>query len=279
MNLWARIRSTVRGAQSAIASEPKQLAPLQPMVEDALAILAKNPSEGALNELEYLLTKIQEFVVRWRPSPQPTPGIFYVQPGWARSTDEQAGEALSILKQLREDGHRGTPSQDIATTMKVFVSHSSIDAPAAQALVEFIRAGLNIGAKEIRCTSVAGYKLSAGADSNEQLRAEVFECEAFIALLSPSSMVSTYVMFELGARWGARRYLAPVMIGGTTGVDLRAPLSAIHAVSGSLEADLHQLLADLAERLGLQLENPSAYLRALQTFAKLASVPRHKSGA
>lgn len=270
VNLWARIRSAVRSAQAAIASEPKHLAPLQPMVEDVLTILSKDPSESALTELEYLLSKIQEFVAKWRPSPRPTPGMVYMQPGWARSTDEKAGEALSMLKQLQERGLTDVERQDISTTMKIFVSHSSIDTSAAEALVGCIRSALNIGAKEIRCTSVHGYKLSAGADSNEQLRAEVFECEVFIALLSPSSMQSTYVMFELGARWGAKRYMAPVMIRGTTGSDLKAPLSAIHSVSGSSEADLHELMADLGKRLRLQLEQPAAYLKALRTFSELA---------
>jgi hypothetical protein len=225
-----------------------------------------------LSELEYLLAKIQEFVARWRPSPRPTPGIFYVQPGWAQSTDEQAGEALSILKQLRK-GLPKAPTKDIATTMKIFVSHSSVDSRAAEALVDCMRAALNISAKDIRCTSVPGYKLPAGADSNEQLRVEVFECDIFVALLSPSSMLSIYVMFELGARWGANGSMAPIMINGTTGHDLKAPLSAIHAISGSSEADLHQFLENLGDRLGLQLENPSAYLNKLQTFAELASLP------
>jgi len=171
------------------------------------------------------------------------------------------------------------PNQDIAMGMKIFVSHSSVDAREAEALVTFIRAALNIGAKDIRCTSVHGYKLSAGADSNEQLRAEVFECEVFVALLSPSSMQSTYVMFELGARWGAKRFMVPVMIGGTTGSDLRAPLSAIHAVNGTSEADMHQLLEDLAGRLGLQLENPSVYLKALKAFAEFASTPAQNGDA
>jgi hypothetical protein len=271
MNAWRRIRSAVRGAQAAIASEPKQLAPLVPMVEDALEILGKLPSEEALNDLEYLLTNIQKFVARWRPSPNPAPGMFYVQPGWARSTDEQAGEALTLLQQFRTAGLPELIERDVSTTMKIFVSHSSGDAPAAQALVEFLRAALNISAKEIRCTSVDGYRLPAGADSNEQLRAEVFECDAFIALLSPSSMKSLYVMFELGARWGAKRYMAPIRIGGTTGSDLKAPLSAIHAINGSSEGDLHQFVADLGERLEIQPEKPAAYLKSLQSFAKFAS--------
>jgi hypothetical protein len=98
--------------------------------------------------------------------------------------------------------------------MKIFVSHSNSDKPTAEAFIHLVRAALNLSSKDIRCTSVEGYKLVAGADSNEQLREEVFGCDLFIALLSPTSMKSVYVMFELGARWGTKRHLAPIMIAG-----------------------------------------------------------------
>lgn len=271
MNRWNRIRSAVRGAQAAIASEPKHLASIAPLVDDALALLAKRPSKESIDEVEYLLTRAQGFVAKWRPSPRPTPGVLYIQPGWARSTDEQLGEALSLLKEFRESGLTESTTADVPTTMKIFVSHSSVDAKAAEALVELIRSALNVSAKDIRCTSVEGYKLSAGADSNQQLRAEVFECQAFIALLSPASMSSIYVMFELGARWGANRYLAPIMIGGTKGGDLKAPLSAIHAISGTSESDIHQLIEDLALRIELTSEKPAVYSKALRVFTKSAS--------
>lgn len=164
----------------------------------------------------------------------------------------------------------GVERQQPLTKLKIFISHSSVDVSSAEALVEFIRGALNIGAKEIRCTSVPGYKLSAGTDANEQLRAEAIECEAFIALLSPTSMKSTYVMFELGARWGSKQYMAPIMIGAVTGADLKPPLSTIHAVSGSSEVDMHQLVSDLANQLGLEVEQPASYLKALQKFAHSA---------
>src|SRR5690606_30588259 len=139
------------------------------------------------------------------------------------------------------------------------ISHSSADRDTAEALVELLRSALGLPAKEIRCTSVEGYKLSAGADSNEQLRTEVFGCETFVALLSPSSMKSVYVTFELGARWGTKRHLAPIMIGGTVAGDLRAPLSGIHAITGSSESDMHQLISDLSNILSQTNEGPSVY--------------------
>jgi hypothetical protein len=155
--------------------------------------------------------------------------------------------------------------------MKLFISHSSADEVAAEAFVGFLRAALNLGAKDIRCTSVDGHQLTVGANVDDQLRQEVFEAQAFVALLSPQSLQSSYVMFELGARWGARRYLAPVTISGILPAALKAPLSAVHGVNGASETHMHQLIEELAERLGTTLEKPSSYDKALKRFVAAAS--------
>lgn len=273
MNKWTRVKTVVRGAQAAIASQRKELAPLIPMAEAALKLLGKPPTFESIAELKYLLTKMQDFVKQWRPDPDPSAG-FYLQPNWAKSTDDQCEEALKLLEEVTA----GTTSSSAPTTidsarstMKVFISHSSSDAKAAEALVELIRAALGISAKDIRCTSVDGYKLSAGADSNEQLRQEVFDSEAFIALLSPASIQSIYVMFELGARWGTKRSLKPIMISGFSSASLKAPLSGIHSIKGESEADLNQLIDDLANQLKLTSERPAVYLKAMKVFTKIVS--------
>lgn len=273
MNKWPRVKTVVRGAQAAIASQRKELAPLIPMAEDALELLGKPPTIESIDDLKYLLTKMQDFVKPWRPDPDPN-AEFYLQPNWAKSTDDQCEEALRLLEEVTV---ATAPSDGLATkgssrsSMKVFISHSSSDAKAAEALVELIRAALGISAKDIRCTSVDGYKLSAGVDSNEQLRQEVFECDSFIALLSPASIQSIYVMFELGARWGTKKSLKPIMISGFSSTSLKAPLSGIHSIKGESEADLHQLLDDLANQLNLTSERPAVYSKAMKVFTKLVS--------
>lgn len=270
---WNRIKTVVRGAQAAIESEPKHLAPLRPLVAEALELLSQPPTNDSRDELKYLLTKIQEFVIPWRPPPRPSPGVLYVQPNWAKSTDSQAEEALNLLEALPPSSAASSPEpspQLHGTSMKIFVSHSSKDKAIAEAFVNLIKTALNIPSKDIRCTSVEGYKLPAGADSNEQLRSEVFGCEVFVALLSPTSMKSMYVMFELGARWGTKRHLVPIRVGGLDPSALKAPLSGIHAISGESEPDMHQLLSDLGKKLSLDVENAAAYSKALSTFVAAA---------
>jgi hypothetical protein len=194
-----------------------------------------------------------------------------------QTPDDETHEPVPKSRDTGSSPHDLTSNErngTVATTrLKLFVSHSSADRDAAGALVEFVRAALSISARDIRCTSVDGYKLDAGATADEQLRAEIFDCDAFVALLSPASLHSVYVMFELGARWGAKRPLAPIMINGVVPGDLKAPLSAIHAVSGTSEADMHQLVATLSRQLSIAPEPASAYLKAMNHFIGAAKPP------
>lgn len=267
---WNRVRSIVRAAHAAIESEPKHLAPIRPLAEEALELLNERQTINSKADLQYLLTKIQEFVIQWRPSPRPTPGVLYMQPAWAKSTDKHIGEALELLNVLPDSAITETAGAPVhsekESTMKIFVSHSTSDTSVAEAFVHMARTALNIPSKDIRCTSVGGYKLSTGASSDDQLREEIFDCEVFVALLSPSSMKSTYVMFELGARWGSKKYLAPIMVAGVTVSDLKPPLSGIHSISGTSEPDLHQLINDIGTHLNISSDSPAAYSKALHEF-------------
>ena len=49
----------------------------------------------------------------------------------------------------------------------VFISHSSQDKVLAERVVDLLRSALNLRADTIRCTSVDGYRLAVGADSDE----------------------------------------------------------------------------------------------------------------
>jgi hypothetical protein len=57
----------------------------------------------------------------------------------------------------------------------VFISHSSRDSEVASALIDLICDGCNVQRSKFRCTSVDGYRLRAGANTNDSLRLEVTE--------------------------------------------------------------------------------------------------------
>ncbi len=148
--------------------------------------------------------------------------------------------------------------------IKLFISHSSGDVELAAALVELLRSALSLSAESIRCTSVDGYRLRGGANTNEQLRAEVHDAEAFIGIISARSMRSTYVLFELGARWGSARPLVPLLAPGTPSSVMEGPAAAINALRSDKVAQLHQLVDELGETLRIRPEKPAAYQAAIE---------------
>jgi hypothetical protein len=154
--------------------------------------------------------------------------------------------------------------------LDVFVSHSSGDAPIALALIELLRAALDIPAERIRCTSVDGYRLPAAASIDDQLRNEIFNAKSFIALITRSSLQSTYVLFELGARWGVGQHLSPVLAAGIVPSELHAPLTSINAVSCENQAQIFQLVGDIGDSLEKHAGNPASYQRHVDNLIEVS---------
>jgi hypothetical protein len=182
------------------------------------------------------------------------------------------GDAMITARGRRECQRMSTvaesrPSQSGVmgpSTIRLFVSHSSADTELARRLVILISTALNVPASAIRCTSVDGYRLPGGANTDEQLRREVHESTAFVGILSLSSVRSMYVLFELGARWGAGRSLIPLLARGLSSSVMKGPLSGINALQADNRSQLHQLVQDLGQQLSLTPQSPAVFERALQ---------------
>lgn len=151
--------------------------------------------------------------------------------------------------------------------MKIFVSHSSQDAALAQQVVDLLHAALGVLAKDIRCSSVDGYRLPGGANIDATLRAEVENAAVVVALLTKASLQSTYVLFELGARWGNGKPLIALCAPGLAPAAVPSPLSALHTLSSDRRADLHQFVADVGGHLEVPVQAPAAYERHLSQIS------------
>lgn len=154
----------------------------------------------------------------------------------------------------------------VPAMVDVFISHSSEDSQLASQLVDLLRSAFNLSAPQIRCTSLDGHRLPAGANTDEQLREEALKAHAFVAILSPFSLASHYVLFELGARWGAQRPFVPLLAPGTGYQALRGPLRGLNALNCEGAGQLHQLVWDLAKILGTKAESPAVYHRHIEAI-------------
>jgi hypothetical protein len=184
-----------------------------------------------------------------------------------------AHDSPSFSSGLREGPSMTQPEIASADELTLFISHSSRDSRIANAIVSLFEKGLKISARRIRCTSVDGYRLPVGADTSEVLRTEVFGARPFIALLTPHSLTSPYVLFELGARWGARRVLFPVLAGGAVPGDLSAPLSGLNAVSASVGDQVRQLVEDASVALSERLEPMSSFSAEVEAVVTASTPP------
>ena len=167
----------------------------------------------------------------------------------------------------------GGPPASSPPTVRLFISHCSDDVELAARLAARFRVALNIPSSAIRCSSVDGYRLPGGANTDEQLRREVHDAEAFVGIVSSASVRSLYVLFELGARWGALRQMIPLLAPGTPTSVLGGPLAGLNALSAGSVPQLHQLLSELAAALSLDLESAAGYHDQLQAVAHLTASP------
>lgn len=183
------------------------------------------------------------------------------------------GEDDSNLSSLEPDhpfpNVLGQLTASIDHGISVLISHSSKDARLALALIELLRLGLGLHADQIRCSSVDGYRLPAGVNTEAQLRTEVTSTPVLIGLITRDSLASPYVLFELGARWGQGDFMIPLLV-GVRPDELRGPLTGLNALSCSNEAQLHQLVGDIGARLGLATQSPASYSKYVATLKGIA---------
>src|SRR5579871_3961992 len=108
-----------------------------------------------------------------------------------------------------------TPNANIESniehTTRVFISHSHTDAAVAEAFADLFQSAFNLPCEAIRCSSVPRYSLSFGVDIPRHIKEEVLAAAVLIGIVTQSSRESAWVLFELGARWGASKSLIPIL--------------------------------------------------------------------
>ena len=177
--------------------------------------------------------------------------------------------------QSPDDPQMPEARQSHKPTKTIFISHSSSDKEFVEALTDLLKASFRLPAKQILCTSVAGHKLAGGADTEEELLETLHDAKVLIGLLTPASLSSSYVLFELGARWGLKKPLISLVGCGARTGEIKEPLKSKNALDASDENDLHQLVEDIADILGEKTEPVSAYSEYVKRVAKAARTVRN----
>lgn len=133
--------------------------------------------------------------------------------------------------------------------INIFISHSSEDRIIAKGLADLLKYSIDKENLKIRCSSVNGYMLPVGTSIGEQLRKEIFVADIFLGLITRHSIVSTYVLFELGARWGVKRAIMPVVTHEKDYGFIKAPLSDYNVLNIGQTNHINQLLFDISNKL------------------------------
>lgn len=135
--------------------------------------------------------------------------------------------------------------------IRIFVSHNSKDRELVKLFVRVLEAALQIEEGEIRCTSLPGYRLRSGSHSSTALRKEINEASLIIGVLTPNSVESGWVMFELGAGWGSRKWVVPV-IAGIDYDSMPGPLKESSATDAATRGELEQLFEEISTTLSIR---------------------------
>ena len=88
--------------------------------------------------------------------------------------------------------------------ISIFVSYAKEDSgPAAELMSQL--------ARQSNFHIFTASKISAGENWRSKIKKELSQSDYFLVLLSPTSVQSKWVQFQLGAAWGLNKFIIPVV--------------------------------------------------------------------
>ncbi len=142
--------------------------------------------------------------------------------------------------------------EEVTVGPLVFISHSARDSALAGKLVNLLTSAVAppLTKGNIHCTSVRGCTLEGGDWTHDKLLAEIKAAPVFIALITDLSVESTYVLFELGARWATELLAIPILGPRATFDLLPGPWRGnVHALTTHDRGAVQQLVDQVARTL------------------------------
>jgi hypothetical protein len=158
---------------------------------------------------------------------------------------------------------------------KLFFSHSEKDKNLLQHLVEAARIGLDLNKGDIVCSSLDGYHIQSGKDIIEISKQGGAYSNCLIGVITPNSLNSHWVLFELGARWGTDNPFVIILANGADFHDLPEAIRT-RVAKKCTESELELLFNDVAEQLKIQFHSPSvrSHLKKAEVLSQAESQRR-----
>lgn len=162
--------------------------------------------------------------------------------------------------------------------IRLFISHSSDDEELTEAFISLLEAAFHFEEREVRCTSLPGYKLRTGSHTSTQLKQELNEAELVICILTPVSTESEWVRFELGAAWAMPEKWVVPLLAGLDYEELPGPLREVHAVKATDGDGIYQLLDEIRDKLQWQTRPAAKVAGALRDLVSSAEEYEEEEG-
>lgn len=150
--------------------------------------------------------------------------------------------------------------------IKIFVSHASNDELLASAFVDCLLSSMVLEDNDLRCTSVPGHKLPIGSDFASTLLDDIGDSSVVVGLITKNALASSWVLFELGATWGSKKNLKPLISGEVDLDALPGPISGKHVAKLTNRADVAQFLSEVTTLIGANPRTPAKIDKAIADF-------------
>lgn len=157
--------------------------------------------------------------------------------------------------------------------IKVFISHCIADDSLAQALADCLAGATTLKNEEIRCSSALAYRLPADRDYATTLREDIGEDSVVIGLVTRHTLANSWVLFDLGAAWGARKKLIPMVTDEIDGKLLPAPLSGRDIARMTAIRDVAQFIDEVSYMVNVTSRPVAQIAEAIDQL--LAAQSRH----
>jgi hypothetical protein len=152
---------------------------------------------------------------------------------------------------------------------RFLVSHKETDQQIARCAVNLIIESLAVTSEDIVCSSVPGHALRFGTTIESQLKTGIQEGKALFALLTQDSIMSSWVLYELGAAWGLDRLIIPILGPGVAYKDLPGSLAQYPCISVDepdvrVRSRIEEALNQLATSLSIERRKGGRQVAAVQ---------------